>query len=337
MWSSMLLTLSLLASPPAVSQPSPDQVAQTNARAAIQRSIGWLQTDAEKWHVKAQCASCHQGAMTVVALSEARKQGYAVDEKVLADNLTWTKERFLPAVIEGDQVEPEKRAEIVSLSLPLLTLALPSNPSVFSRDEIERLTRLVVNRQQPDGGWVLQPRPPAPVFDSRETLTMWFYLGLEPGTAKDAKAAAAAKASRELAWKWLDSQPAADSTQHYALRLLSASRGGANSRERRRLIDELLRRQSADGGWPQTPELTSDAYATGQALYVLSLAGVKRDRKEIRRAVEFLVSTQLEDGTWKMIARSTPAREATTNPWPLSCFGAAWATMGLVRSLPPVD
>ena len=39
-------------------------------------------------------------------------------------------------------------------------------------------------------------------------------------------------------------------------------------------IDELLALQRADGGWSQTvPELKSDAFATGQTLYVLSLAG----------------------------------------------------------------
>jgi len=271
--------------------------------------------------------------MTVVALSEARGRGFVIDEKSLSDNLRWTKERFIPLVdaqpnhVEGD--------EIASLAIPLLVLALHSNPSALTPDEIQRMTQHVVSRQQPDGSWVLQPKPPSPVFDSRETLSTWFLLGLETGVPKGSKEPSAARTSRELALKWLKSRPAADTTQYWAMRLLTSVRTESSSRERRRLVEQLLQRQNPDGGWAQTPELASDAYATGQTLYVLSLAGVKNGRKEIRRGVDFLVSTQLEDGTWKMIPRATPERQASVNLWPINHIGAAWATMGLVRSLPP--
>jgi len=261
-------------------------------------------------------------------------RGFTVDEKSLADNLAWTKERFIPP--PGEKPKLSDGFEIASLAVPLLKLAQTSNPSALSPDEIDRMTQHVVERQQPDGSWVLQPRPPSPVFDSRETLTTWFYLGLDADAPKGAKASSAARTSRELARKWLESRPPADTTQYWVMRLLTGVRGDARSRERGRLIKKLLRRQNPDGGWAQTPELTSDAYATGQALYVLGLAGVKNECKEIRRGVDFLVTTQLEDGSWKMLPRATPERQASINLWPINHFGAAWATMGLVRSLPPV-
>ena len=72
-------------------------------------------------------------------------------------------------------------------------------------------------------------------------------------------------------------------------------------------IDELFALQRADGGWSQTvPELRSDAFATGQTLYVLSLAGFTAERSEIKRGIDFLVATQEPDGSWPMISRSTP-------------------------------
>ena len=330
MWSLFLLT-SCLITAPTPERPAPP-FAPAAVRAAAQRSIDFLQTDAEKWHKKAQCASCHQGAMTVVALSEARKQGFTIDEKSLADNLAWTKARFVP--LYERQPHLTDGFDIPSLAIPLLTLALPSNPSVLTQDEIDRMTQYVVDRQQPDGGWVLQPRPPAPVFDSRETLTTWFFLGLEAGVPNDSESPSSARTSRELAVKWLNSRPPADSTQYWAMRLLMSVHSHASSRERRRLVNELLHRQNPNGGWAQTPQLASDAYATGQALYVLSLAGLRSNREEIRRGVEFLVTTQLEDGSWKMIPRATPERQASLNLWPINYFGAAWATMGLVRSVP---
>jgi hypothetical protein len=38
-------------------------------------------------------------------------------------------------------------------------------------------------------------------------------------------------------------------------------------------VTDLLNRQREDGGWSQTTAMASDAYATGQALVALRLAG----------------------------------------------------------------
>jgi len=60
-----------------------------------------------------------------------------------------------------------------------------------------------------------------------------------------------------------------------------------------------LREQRADGGWSQLPTLASDAYATGLALVALHQGGVLPvDHAAYRRGVEFLLRTQLEDGSW---------------------------------------
>ncbi len=72
-------------------------------------------------------------------------------------------------------------------------------------------------------------------------------------------------------------------------------------------IGALLALQRADGGWSQTvPEWESDAFATGQTLYALALAGFTPERSEIRRGIDFLVATQNPDGSWPMLSRSTP-------------------------------
>jgi squalene-hopene/tetraprenyl-beta-curcumene cyclase len=104
--------------------------------------------------------------------------------------------------------------------------------------------------------------------------------------------------------------------------------------EREPGIKRLLELQNKDGGWGQERGLPSDAYATGQALYFLSLAGVARDRPEIRRAVAFLVARQEEDGSWPMTSRAHPGAKPMTNPVPITYFGSAWATLGLMRSVP---
>ena len=101
-------------------------------------------------------------------------------------------------------------------------------------------------------------------------------------------------------------------------------------------INELLSLQLADGGWSQTvPQLKSDAFATGQTLYALSLAGYADERPEIKRGIDFLVATQTPDGSWPMSSRSTPdgsPREFEKLLTPITCAASSWATLGLGES-----
>ena len=67
----------------------------------------------------------------------------------------------------------------------------------------------------------------------------------------------------------------------------------------------LLRQQKADGGWSQRGEFSSDAYATGQALYALYEAGVLSSKDEaFQKGRRYLLSTQAEDGSWMVRSRS---------------------------------
>ena len=103
----------------------------------------------------------------------------------------------------------------------------------------------------------------------------------------------------------------------------------------RPLIDQLLALQHNDGGWSQLKDAASDAYATGQVLYVLSVAGVKTDQAQVQRGVAFLVRTQKDDGSWPMTPRSHTGATPATNPVPITYFGSAWATLGLMRTVAP--
>ncbi len=92
-----------------------------------------------------------------------------------------------------------------------------------------------------------------------------------------------------------------------------------------------------DGGWSQTvPELKSDAFATGQTLYALALAGYTAERPEIKRGIDFLVATQAPDGSWPMISRSTPDGSPGSSKLLDADHRAAssWATLGLSATCP---
>jgi hypothetical protein len=81
--------------------------------------------------------------------------------------------------------------------------------------------------------------------------------------------------------------------------------------------------------------MESDAFATGQALYVLHRCGVQADDPAVQHGIEFLVRTQREDGTWPMISRPDPEtgrRAANLNP--ITYAACAWGVLGLVSQFP---
>jgi hypothetical protein len=67
---------------------------------------------------------------------------------------------------------------------------------------------------------------------------------------------------------------------------------------------ELLGLQRKDGGWAQTPWLSSDAYATGQVLYALHEAGMPASHEAYGRGVQYLARIQQNDGSWHVSSRA---------------------------------
>src|SRR5262249_47986233 len=158
-------------------------------------------------------------------------------------------------------------------------------------------------------------------------VTMLASMALAPHVPSDPKQESAERDSRDKAAKWLSKNTPNDTTQAAAFRLLVQVRAGAAAKTLQAEIDQLLARQNKDGGWSQLTHLPSDAYATGQALYVLNLAGVKKDRPEIQRGAAFLAASQKDDGSWPMKMRSHPEAKVGSNSVPITYFGSAWGTL----------
>jgi squalene cyclase len=226
------------------------------------------------------------------------------------------------------------------MGLPLLALAARSLPSLHEGQEqsLQLIAEEIVKKQQPDGSWeffATLRRPP--INESQTTDVAWIIMALEGETDPDSPESRRAALSRAIAW--LDAAAVSDVHQDKVLKVLMGARAARPRESMQTTIDELLALQRADGGWSQTvPEWTSDAFATGQTLYVLSLAGYSAERPEIKRGIDFLVATQQPDGSWPMISRSTPdgSPGSATLLTPITCAATAWATLGLAR-LSPVE
>lgn len=106
-------------------------------------------------------------------------------------------------------------------------------------------------------------------------------------------------------------------------------------------VRALLTEQRRDGGWGQLPTLGSDAFATGQALVALKHAGTPRAiDTPYQRGVRYLLSTQLEDGSWYVKTRSLPFQAYFESGFPhgpdqwISIAASNWAATALALATP---
>jgi hypothetical protein len=324
------------ASPPRATTP---QVHQT-----VDRAVKYLQTESAAWLRTRGCAACHHVPMPLWALGEAERQGYAIDGAFVADateSLLGSRDKLMASKIfpnPADPPDPRPQGLGLNMGLPFLALAARSLPSLTEGQEqsLKLIAEEIVKKQQPDGSWeffATLRRPP--INESQTTDAAWIILALQGATGPGAPPSQRAALSKAIAW--LDAAKPSDLHQDKVLKVLLGVRSGKPREALQVTIDELLALQRADGGWSQTvPELKSDAFATGQTLYVLSLAGFTAERPEIKRGIDFLVATQKPDGSWPMISRSTPDGSPGSAKLltPITCTASSWATLGLARLVP---
>lgn len=296
----------------------------------IKRGLDFLAKDAVAWKKEHNCASCHHASLVVLAMSEAKHRGHAVDEAVLADMTKWMAE-------SGDGkfglARPAAAPNAASPKAIYFALALGADPK---RDEtaakgLKALLKTVLSEQTANGSWSTWPETRPPIFGSSdETLSLLATLALLPVAAGgDAEA----KAARDKAVKWLSETKSDDDPQSVALRLVLWKKLDRPEKEWRALVNRIKERQNKDGGWSQSKELESDGWATGQAIYALAQAGIKADDPSINRGRAFLIKNQSEDGSWPMISRPTkPGGKGSTSLIPITGAGSAWAMLGLVSS-----
>ena len=321
--------------PPATTE----QIQQT-----VDRAIGYLRTESAAWLNTRKCAACHHVPMPLWALSEASQQGYAIDEKFVADtteSLLGSKDKLMTSKIfpnPDEAPDPRPQGRGLNMGLPFLAVAAQSLPSLEEgqKQSLKLIAEEIVKKQQPDGSWeffATLRRPP--INESQTTDAAWVIMALEGETGSDSPESQRAGLSKAIAW--LDAAKLSDIHHDKVLKVLMAARSAKPRETMQTTIDELLALQRPDGGWSQTvPELKSDAFATGQTLYVLSLAGYTVERPEIKRGIDFLVATQSPDGSWPMISRSTPDGSPGSSKLltPITCAASSWATLGLARLVP---
>jgi hypothetical protein len=187
-------------------------------------------------------------------------------------------------------------------------------------------------RQAPDGHWpVTTIRPPIESNDMAVTAISMRALQVFAPPSRRAEFTQAVDRARA----WLTAARAT-TTEEHAFRLLGLSWAGAPNTLVKHAARDLLASQRDDGGWAQDGTMGSDAYATGEALVALRESGaVPASDRAYRKGLEYLLRTQIEDGSWQVESRAVPIQAYFESGFPygvnqwISAAATGWATTAL--------
>jgi N-acyl-D-amino-acid deacylase len=267
-------------------------------RQAITRGLENVQRAAERYPKHRNCFSCHHQTLPLLTLVTARAQGYGGNDKLVKSQAEFTCasfEPFLETMTQGKGIGG--RAMTVSYALWALSLA-----KCKADETTQAMVSYLLKTQRRDGHWTGQVSRP-PLEESYQTCTVLAALGIRcyATDAQRAQADAAFAKARE----WLATAPA-KSQEDKAFRLWGFHLLGGKPDAQRAAMKSVLDSQRDDGGWAQLDEMDSDAYATGQTLYILHSTGFDTAEGAYQRGVRFLLKTQRPDGAWLVRSRSRP-------------------------------
>lgn len=318
-------------SPPAISSVS-DSVELT--RESITAALPLIEKASIGSAENRMCFTCHSQAMPVFTLAAVKLKGFEFDQANFERQVDHTyahlkrgRKSYAEGKGQGGQVDTAGYA--------LWTLEEGERAP-------DRVTDAVISyllkRQKDSGQWACSSnRPPSEVSDFTTT-----YLAVRAlhafGDSTDQL-----DESLEQASNWIrEAEP--KETEDLVFQLLTCDFVDVDSKLPKKIVSQILSAQNEDGGWGQKPDMESDAYATGSVLYALHRSGgLSADDPAWSKGKQYLLETQLDDGSWKVVSRSDPFQKYFETGFPhgpdqfISTMASCWAVLALCQGLPNED
>ena len=294
------------ASPAPEDQEPPEPTAPENF--SFERGVASLVEASRDWREARGCVTCHTNGWALAAqpviapASEEVAAGRAFAQSYLLDH------------IRG---EAEPRGQHGSVEGKVATAAFLALSDARTGDQVHEATRVGLDHAwellDRSGTWESWLQCNWPPFESDAEYGPTLML-VALGELKEAAKITAAdrRAAKRLTDYLTDQEPA--SLHARAMRLWAAKHWpkAASARDRRAWRKELLAAQAEDGGWsmaslsgpawkrdggePQT--VTSEAYPTGFAVYVLLRTGAERSDEAVASGLSWLRANQRAGGDW---------------------------------------
>jgi hypothetical protein len=310
-----------------------DELQPTTLRRSIERAIPMLEAGAAGSANERQCYTCHSQGLPVLALTAAAARGLPIAQAILQQQVehTWNHlQRGQAGYLEGKG----QGGQTMTAGYALWTLETAGR----SADQVtEAVAHYLLKRHADKSHWLGGGQRP-PSSGSSFTATYLALRGLSTYGISSQEPELATR--RDSAAKWLlNTQP--KDTEDRVFQLLSLPYIEAQATTTEHLAHELLAQQLPDGGWAQSADMHSDAYATGSVLYALhAVAKLDRTHPAMLRGYQFLIETQLPDGTWHVATRAKPIQDYFESGFPhgddqfISIAATGWAVLALVQALP---
>jgi hypothetical protein len=309
------------------------QVSFETIRAAITKALPMLEAGSVRSANERQCFTCHSQALPTFALREAIERGFKVDLQNVERQLKHTHEH-LKRGVENYRQAKGQGGGVLTAGYALLTLEEGHWPD---DETTAAVTHYLVEYQKENRHWSQRGTRP-PTSGSDFTATYVALRGLSYFGTEDQRVRIADR--RAVVAKWLSDQLPTD-TEDHVFRLLSLPYVDAGAARIDAATKELFSQQRTDGGWGQTSEMASDAYATGTVLVALLRAGkLEPSHLGIQSGVSYLLKNQLDDGTWHVATRAQPIQDYFESGFPhgvdqfISISATSWSTLALLLALP---
>jgi len=311
---------------------------ENTIQAAIQGSVPLIQQADANFIPKAACASCHNNSFAAMAVGAARKSGFPVDEATAAQQVkanVFGLEKLRDLLHQGNMVGGGDFFAPFILANMLIGLDAEHYQPDLNTDAVAMFLK---SRQSPDGQWVYATADARPPICSQFVGQTAFTMRALQLYAPKAERAAYDRAIR-LAAAWLANAQSTNNEDRIN-RLLGLAWANLDKDATRKAMQELLARQRSDGGWSDLDSMESSAYESARSLYALQIAGLPASDAAYRRAIQFLLKTQLEDGSWHVKTRALAIQPYFDAGFPhgfdqwISAAATSWATYALAQSAP---
>lgn len=316
--------------------PKPRSSPPLAPREAIAKAIGLLQPVSPAFSkAYGVCISCHNNSLPEIAVKSTRDKGIPIDETLASHPAKATLTTWSPNREDFQLGLPSVGGWVANVSYGLVALSEDNVPPDATTDAI---ALSLARHQEPDGTWHIPDLRP-PLGGSRIMWTALVVRGagayMPPGRANEWQSRV--RKAREFL---LHAQPR--DIQDRAFQILGLRWSGASIEEINPFASALAGLQKPDGGWAQLPTMSSDAYATGEALYALRTAGKMLPSSGIyQHGARFLLASQLDDGSWFVRRRSFGFQPYRDTGFPhgrdqfISAAATSWAVIALTPAIAP--
>jgi ankyrin repeat protein len=302
-------------------------------RVAVSEALARLQPGGAVLYERSKCISCHHQTLPLMAMARSKARAIAVDEAAFAHAIrsttdVWSGRRdgLMAARSRDGGGANELTYGLVAFAEAAVPRSVITDTAVFN----------LLSTQRTDGSWVFLDTRPPQADNSRIPFTAMAIRALNTYGPPGLRAQIQKSVARALVFL-RTAAPA--STQDAAFKLLGLAWSRVPSSEIAAQARRLTALQRVDGGWAQLPTMTTDAYATGEALYALAASGMSPTDRVYAAGTAYLLRTQLDDGTWFVRSRAFGFQPYFETGFPhgvdqfISASATAWAIIALAHTL----